>query len=306
MQTTLNKKKTPEAITILTVNNDRHSILIFWLKLKFLFLDEKIWSSQTTDLDEFLPGTIVCAYDEIGTKISFLFDLIFADVNESNLSLLTHAGEEAVLLHSNSVPQFDDEKSDEIPSELMPDSLPEIDAQTDSSDDDECLISPAAAFPPLKSSPNQKIEFNIRYFKESSSSSDDDSLLSKGLTFNDYSIVDGALPNDSKKTENVPVESADDTTKRYGGYSIPSMVTDLMSNLTKLSSTGAHEVDKNKSSPKGPDKHESESSDDSEFEILNSDELNVNWKTFLILLYFDDDLHKKQNFGQITFISLVM
>jgi len=208
--------------------------------------DEKIWSSQTTDLDEFLP-----------------------DVNESNLSLLQHAGEEAVILHSISSPlNDDDDKSDEIPSDLIiPDSLPEIDEQTDSSDD-ECLISPAVAFPSLKSSSNQEIEFNIRYFKDTSSSDEDS--ITKGLTFNDYSTVDGAQRPNDNKTENISVDS-----QRSSVFSIPSMMADLMTNLT--SSRNASDVDKSKSLPKGPDKrYASESSDESEFEILNTDELNIN------------------------------
>lgn len=131
------------------------------------------------------------------------------------------------------------------------------------------MISPAAAFPPLKSSSNQDIEFNIRYFKDTSSSSDEDSI-SKGLTFNDYSIVDGAQRTNDNTTENTSVDS-----QRSSVFSIPSMMADLMTNLTKSSSN----VDKSKSLPKGPDKrHLSETydSDESEFEILNTDELNIN------------------------------
>lgn len=222
-------------------------------KFEFSISDDRNWSSQTTDLDEFLP-----------------------DVNESNLSLLQHAGEEAVILHSVSSPlNDDDEKSDEIPSDLIiPDSLPEIDEQTDSSDDDdECLISPAVAFPSLKSTSNQEIEFNIRYFKDTSSSDEDS--ISKGLTFNDYSLVDGAgtqRTNDNKTTDNISVDS-----QRSSVFSIPSMMADLMTNLTKSSSRNAtNEVDNSKSLAKGPDKrHASETSDDeSEFEILTTDELN--------------------------------
>lgn len=174
-------------------------------------------------------------------------------------------------MHSISSPlNDDDDKSDEIPSDLViPDSLPEIDEQTDSSDD-ECLISPAAAFPSLKSSSNQEIEFNIRYFKDTSS---DEDSISKGLTFNDYSMVDGAQrSNDDNKTDNGSVDS-----QRSSVFSIPSMMADLMTNLTK-GARNASDVDKSKSLPKGPDKrHMSESSgDESEFEILNTDELNIN------------------------------
>ncbi|KAG4068413.1 hypothetical protein HA402_007933 [Bradysia odoriphaga] len=213
--------------------------------------DERLWASQTTDVDEFLP-----------------------DVNESNLSLLQHAGDEAVILHSITSPLNDDEdKSDEIPSDLIiPDSLPEVDEQTDSSDD-ECLISPAVAFPTLKSLSNQEIEFNSRYFKDTSSSSDEDSI-SKGLTFNDYSIVDGAQRPNDNKIENLSIDKVD--SQRSTMFSIPTMMADLMSNLTKSSKT-TFDVDKSKSLPKGPDKrHASESSDESEFEILNTDELNIN------------------------------
>lgn len=179
-------------------------------------------------------------------------------------------------MHSISSPlNDDDEKSDEIPSDLIiPDSLPEIDEQTDSSDD-ECLISPAVAFPSLKSSSsNQEIEFNIRYFKDTSSSDGDEDSISKGLTFNDYSMVDGGGTqrgtNDNNKTENISVDS-----QRSSVFSIPSMMADLMTNLTKSSRMTSSDTDKSKSLPKGPDKrHASESSDESEFEILNTDELN--------------------------------
>lgn len=129
------------------------------------------------------------------------------------------------------------------------------------------MISPAAAFPSPKSSSNQEIEFNIRYFKDTSS---DEDSLSKGLTFNDYSIVDGAQRANDNKPENISVDS-----QRSSVFSIPSMMADLMTNLTK-SSRNADE-DKSKSLPKGPDKRQaSESSDESEFEILNTDELNIN------------------------------
>lgn len=216
----------------------------------FLITDEKIWSSQATDLDEFLP-----------------------DVNESNLSLLQHAGEEALILHSLSSPiNDDDEKSDELPSDLIiPDSLPEVDEQTDSSDDES--ISAAMALPPLQSTTNQEIKFNIRYFKDTSSSDEDS--ISKGLTFKDYSIVDGVQrANDDNKTETISVDKAD--SQRSSTFSIPSMMADIMLNLTSRSK-GVLDVDKNKSLPKGPDKrHVSESSDESEFEILNTDELNIN------------------------------
>lgn len=212
--------------------------------------DERLWASQTTDVDEFLP-----------------------DVNESNLSLLQHAGDEAVILHSVTSPLNDDEdKSDEIPSDLIiPDSLPEVDEQTDSSDD-ECLISPAVAFPTLKSLSNQEIEFNSRYFKDTSSSSDDDSI-SKGLTFNDYSVVDGAQRvNDDKIDKSIDKVDSQRSTM----FSIPTMMADLVSNLTK-SSKSTVDVDKSRILPKGPDKrHASESSDESEFEILNTDELDIN------------------------------
>ncbi|KAJ6638580.1 hypothetical protein Bhyg_11317 [Pseudolycoriella hygida] len=187
--------------------------------------DEKIWSSQTTDLDEFLP-----------------------DVNESNLSLLQHAGEEAVILHSISSPlNDDDEKSDELPSDLIiPDALPEIDEQTDSSDD-ECLISPAAASQSQKSSTNEEMEFNVRYFKDTSSSDDDS--ISKGLSFKDYNVVDGATQRLNKsKTETVSAVS-----QRSSMFSIPSMMADLMTNLTK-SSRNESDVDKSRDLPKGPDK----------------------------------------------------
>lgn len=194
--------------------------------------------------------------------------------------MLQHAGEEAVILHSLSSPlstNDDDDKSDksdDIPSDLIiPDALPEIDEHTDSSDD-ECLISPAVAFPSPKSLTNQEIEFNSRYFKDTSSSSDEDSI-SKGLIFQDYSLVDGAQRLNENATENTPADSQ----RSSSVFSIPSMMADLMTNLTKGSRNISEviAVEKSKSLPKGPDKRTtSESSDESEFEILNTDELNIN------------------------------
>lgn len=153
--------------------------------------------------------------------------------------------------------------------------MPELEEQTDSSDD-ECLISPAAAFPTLKSLSNQEIEFNSRYFKDTSSSSDEDSI-SKGLTFNDYSIVDGAHRANDSKIEKLPLDKTD--SQRSSVFFLPNMMTDLIMSTLTNNNKSVSDADKSKSSlPKGPDKRHaaSESSDESEFEILNTDELNIN------------------------------
>jgi len=89
-------------------------------------------------------------------------------------------------------------------------------------------------------------------------------------------MLDGAEKMNEKVTEkeNVTVDSQ----RNSSVFSIPTIMADLVTNLTKGgSSRNATEVDNSKSLPKGPDKrHVSESSDESEFEILNTDELNVN------------------------------
>lgn len=98
----------------------------------------------------------------------------FPEENASNMVVLEKASE---LLSTTSTPVDDDDRSDEIPSELLiQDSIPEIN-EDDSSDDE--IVKP--------------LEFKKSHFKKDSSiSSSSEDEMSEGLQFPDHNTVDGA------------------------------------------------------------------------------------------------------------------
>lgn len=224
------------------------------------------------------------------------------EVNESNLFVLQNAGEKAVLLTAT---QPDEEKIEEleIPTELLiRDTIPEIEENSDSysdddDDNDDCLLTgPAVTVAKQSSVPSKstEIEFKSGYFKQNSSSSSDDDSITRGLSFRDLTQLDDANAQQSLSSNRGDTLDSGVDRKHKNSMSTGNLVPNLMSDLV---SWGAENIIKYKltqsltegngsgrkhhmaSSP--PDKQQrnrisssADSSDDSEFEILTTDEIN--------------------------------
>lgn len=230
-------------------------------------------------------------------------DEFLPEVNESNLFVLQNAGEQAVLLTTT---QPDDEKSEEleIPAELLiRDTIPEIEEHTDSSsDDDDCLTGPAVTV--VKQShksprtESDEIEFKSGYFKQNSSSSSDDDSITRGLSFQDLTQLDGSgsgnsvqLPatHNERMTDSGAYVDRKHKNSMSTGSIVPNLMSDLVSwgaeNLIKYkltqSLTEGNGSGRKHHTARPPDKQgnrmtlSADSSDDSEFEILTTDELNL-------------------------------
>lgn len=199
-----------------------------------------IWpETPDHDVDEFLP-----------------------EVNESNLFVLQRASDQAII---NPTAGEEEEKSDEIPADLLiPDSIPEIDEHSDSSDDELVLKPPVATLTPKAA----EIEFKSGYFKSSiSSSSSDDDSLSKGLNFQNLTVTDS---NTSGQT----AQQQRSQTEAQSSNVLPNLVTGLVT-----WSMGSQLLNLGRSSQEPPqiDKRQkdlTESSDESDFEIVDTDDLN--------------------------------
>lgn len=237
------------------------------------------------------------------------------DNNETNDLLLENAGEKAVILpfrltdgvNAVNCDDDDDEKSDDLLLlDDMPDSIPEMNEPSDTSDiDDDCLISPAVAM--QTSRHNNPIEFESGHFK-GDSSSDDDSI-SKGLNFQDHSLIDDSLVDNSStfgrsyscvlddgSLLKIPAagDSAIDgiaatSVRNAGLFSFPTFVTDLVGrgvqtiitkhieNTMAAATTQAQPTTNPQSGNNKQKSHKlynhPESSDESEFEIIGHDEI---------------------------------
>lgn len=246
----------------------------------FLFLDilcaslnEKTspWSSNTTttdhDVDDFLP-----------------------EQSDANQLLLKHAGEEALILTQSAgggVGDDDTEMSDnDLPSDLIvPDSIPEIDEHTDNSSDEEelrCLTSPAVAYKTTATTApmSGSMQFKSGHFKNrdvSPSSSSDDDSISKGLNFQDYNLVGNSITISGENNTQSSQKSR---------FTIPNLVSDLVNRgveqyinkqvqgaVTAMVSGSGGTTERRKTAEQSPLLMQ-DSSDESEFEILNHDELN--------------------------------
>lgn len=245
-----------------------------WLMFFFFFFvkDPQPITAKAVDIevDEFLP-----------------------EVNESNLFVLQNAGEQAVLLTAT---QPDDEKSEEleIPTELLiRDTIPEIEEHLDSSsDDDDCLTGPAVTAVKQSHKPTRtesdEIEFKSGYFKQNSSSSSDDDSITRGLSFQDLTQLDGSATHNKDSTDSGAYVDRKHKNSMSTGSIVPNLMSELVSwgaeNLIKYkltqSLTEGNGSGRKHQTARPPDKHgnrmtlSADSSDDSEFEILTTDELN--------------------------------
>lgn len=152
-----------------------------------------------------------------------------------------------------------EDKSDEIPSDLLiQDSIPEI--NEDDSTDDEEIVKP--------------MEFKKSHFKKDSSfstSSSSEDELSKGLQFPDHTTVDG-------KTQNQNQSAPKSSSSSAGGF-IPSLVSGVVQMATDRigKATGSipaiqqQTQQPQKSLPK-PKSFEISTDEESDFEILENDD----------------------------------
>ena len=193
-------------------------------------------------------------------------------MNESNLFVLERAGDLASL-SSRTEDADAEEKSDEIPSELLiPDSIPEID-ETDEDDD----LIPIAKD---ESATKTEIQFKKKHFKRNSSlsntSSSSEESLSKGLQFPEHTAVDGP-----SQKQIMPASTAEQTVAadlvalalRSQQAIMPNagaILPNIVSNIVQWGLGANNSSDKQQREQRVVTALDS--SDDSDFEILESED----------------------------------
>lgn len=199
-------------------------------------------------------------------------DEFMPEQNELNALLFKHAGDDAIILTQTSISEADDdENSEELPSDLaIPESIPEIDEHTDNSSDseDDCLISPAVACSTKSVSP-KPIAFKSGHFNRdtspswSSSSDDDNETALADRLRHEMSTVDMAKKSatDAAPTSQKHIFSMPNLMQDLVTRGVEQLVTKRIQGITSALGAGAEQP-------------LLDSSDDSEFEILNHDELN--------------------------------
>ncbi|XP_017060557.2 LOW QUALITY PROTEIN: uncharacterized protein LOC108100928 [Drosophila ficusphila] len=219
-------------------------------------------------------------------------DEFLPDVNESNLFVLERASDVATISSpTDANDEEDDERSDDIPSELLiPDVIPEIDEH---STDEEDELAPLAA----KKQENQQeqlakendaMNFRKGHFKRDSSlsttSSSSEESLSKGLQFPDHTTVD-ASGNSQLRQITAGADPAGDLMAlavktqaqallANSGKLLPSLV----SGLVQWGAGGAAAAISGDATDGSRDREQQrivtalDSSDESDFEILETDD----------------------------------
>lgn len=167
---------------------------------------------------------------------------------------MKRAGEEAEL---TTPIQLNDEEP-EIPVDFLvsPESIPEI-GESSSSDEDEAAILL-----------NREIKFKTGYFNKDSSSDDDS--ITKGLSFKDYSVVDGKAAVAASTAEHSSL------LKENSSNIYPKLVDLVPWNLVGNIISSQLKSDENVIKKKSLQKRNSQDSSDSEYEMINTDELNIN------------------------------
>lgn len=226
-------------------------------------------------------------------------DEFLPDCNESNMFVLERASDVAIISSPpdvNGAPDEDDddeeEGSDDIPAELLiPDVIPEIDENSTDEEDD--LVPLVAKGPSQQiitsdvtsssSAPGKKMDFCKGHFKRDSSlsttSSSSEESLSKGLQFPDHTSVDAG--GSSLRQLTAPPSSNDDATgagsnllamavKAQAQALLPSLVSGLVQ--WGAGNPGNSEVDSATLKQHRRQVTALDSSDDSDFEILQADD----------------------------------
>ncbi|KAH8286632.1 hypothetical protein KR018_002626 [Drosophila ironensis] len=215
-------------------------------------------------------------------------DEFLPDVNESNLFVLQRASDVATISSPTETNdgdlKDDDDGSDDIPSELLiPDVIPEIDEHSTDEDDD---LAPLAAKKPPKAvqAGEEDIKFRKGHFKRDSSlsttSSSSEESLSKGLQFPDHNTVDGAshlrqLPAAGPGQDPV-ASAAGDLVALAVKSQAQALLPSLVSGLVQWGAGGAAAVAATTDSSRDREQQRLvtalDSSDDSDFEILETDD----------------------------------
>ncbi|KAH8317494.1 hypothetical protein KR074_006682 [Drosophila pseudoananassae] len=234
-------------------------------------------------------------YNNLETEVD---DEFLPDVNESNLFVLERASDVATISSPTEAnDEDDDERSDDIPSELLiPDVIPEIDEH---STDEEDELAPLATKTQKNTKEEQAAEdsdmkFRKGHFKRDSSlsttSSSSEESLSKGLQFPDHNAVDGSSsqlrqitaasspdqPDPAGELVALAVKSQAQALLANSGKLLPSLVSGLVQWGVGAGSgalaTGSDATDSNRDREQQRLVTALDSSDESDFEILETDD----------------------------------
>ncbi|KAH8331998.1 hypothetical protein KR067_008533 [Drosophila pandora] len=229
-------------------------------------------------------------------------DEFLPDVNESNLFVLERASDVATISSPTEAnDEDDDERSDDIPSELLiPDVIPEIDEH---STDEEDELAPLATKKQKDTKAEQAtddsdMKFRKGHFKRDSSlsttSSSSEESLSKGLLFPDHNAVDGSSsqlrqiaaatasadqPDPAGELVALAVKSQAQALLANSGKLLPSLVSGLVQwgaagagAGSGALATGSDATDSNRDREQQRLVTALDSSDESDFEILETDD----------------------------------
>ncbi|XP_037724262.1 uncharacterized protein LOC119556282 [Drosophila subpulchrella] len=222
-------------------------------------------------------------------------DEFLPDVNESNLFVLELASDVATISSpTDANDEEDDERSDDIPSELLiPDVIPEIDEHSTDEDDDLALLAAKRQEKqqqqPHIAGESEDMNFRKGHFKRDSSlsttSSSSEESLSKGLQFPDHTSVDAsgntqlrqitAGPDPAGELMALAVKTQAQALLANSGKLLPSLV----SGLVQWGSGGAASANSDGDATDASRNREQQrivtaldSSDESDFEILETDD----------------------------------
>ncbi|KAL7745320.1 hypothetical protein ACLKA6_015342 [Drosophila palustris] len=236
-----------------------------------------------------------------------LDDEFMPDVNESNLFVLERASDVNIISSPTDADvdgvEDDDERSDDIPSELLiPDSIPEIDEHSTDEDDELVPLSQSkpkanaqtnpAAHEYEQSSPAdvnsqqsavaKAMDFRRGHFKRDSSlsttSSSSEESLSKGLQFPDHTSVDGGGSSALRQLTAAPSNDDASSSSQLLALAVKSqaqaLLPSLMSNLVQWGANNEL-VSTDHQAPANRHRRQVtalDSSDESDFEILETDD----------------------------------
>ncbi|EDV47654.1 uncharacterized protein LOC6549694 [Drosophila erecta] len=225
-------------------------------------------------------------------------DEFLPDVNESNLFVLERASDVATISSPTEAnDEDDDERSDDIPSELLiPDVIPEIDEHSTDEDDELAPLATKRQEKPQQQQQQEQLaregeDMNFRkgHFKRDSSlsttSSSSEESLSKGLQFPDHSTVDAsgnpqlrqitAGPDPAGELVALAVKTQAQALLANSGKLLPSLVSGLVQwGVGGAAAVGAIGDDTDASRDRDQQRIVTalDSSDESDFEILESDD----------------------------------
>uniref|UniRef100_A0A1B0B8G1 Protein with signal anchor n=1 Tax=Glossina palpalis gambiensis TaxID=67801 RepID=A0A1B0B8G1_9MUSC len=214
-------------------------------------------------------------------------DEFMPDVNESNLFVLERACDLASITAATEDIDNEEDKSDEVPSELLlADTIPEIDDNSDTDDEHDDLL---PLIKTTKSKLNkhgapqtdESIEFKSGHFKRDSSlsttSSSSEENLAKGLHFPDHTSVDGRPqiifnPESSPDLLATTLKTQTQALLVNSSKLIPNLVSGLVQGILganpSLATAEAMPSSSNKRLVTALD-----SSDESDFEILENEDI---------------------------------